>query len=124
MLASVGVLAINAWMVKTLVDLGFTVVPENAGFWVSFYCLMAMAILSIVVPFIQGLCLGCLCCGGCVSRPLSRGHYTVQSVFLGLQAVAWIAAAGWGLTVLLVNDTVQYFGNIQYLAIACSWVAP
>lgn len=124
MLASIGVLAINIWMIKTLKDLGFQITENGSFAWASFYCLMAIALLSIIVPFIQGLLMGCLCCGGCIRRPLSRGHYTAQAIFLGLQAVGWIAAAGWGLTVIIVNETVQYFGNIQWLAVACSWIAP
>jgi hypothetical protein len=124
MLASVGALSINSWMVNTLVNRGNQVTDDNKWFWTTFYAVMAMALISIVVPIIQGLCMGCFCCGGCIRRPLAKGQYTAQCVFFGLEAVFWMAAAGWWLNALLVNSTIDIFGNIQYLGIVCSWFAP
>jgi hypothetical protein len=124
MLASIGVLSINSWMVNTLINQGNQVTDDNKWAWASFYGLMTMALLSIIVPLVQGLCMGCFCCGGCVRRPLAKGQYTAQCVFLGVQAVLWMAAAGWALFVLLNNQATFNFGNIQYLDITCSWLAP
>ena len=121
--ASIGVFAVNCWMVKFLMDIGFPIDHPDIG-TASFYCLIAISALTVVIPVIQGILMGCLCCGGCIGRPLSRGHYTAQSIFLGLQAVAWIAAAGWGTSFLIVNELVLLFGNVQYLSIVCSWIAP